>query len=96
MTTDLAERYGAPSPVRRRLALGALVLVVVALAGWLGWTALFHASPPVESQLVAYDIVDENRATAVLSVSVYRRCMFGTMPSNACFHSQWLPFFLLS
>jgi hypothetical protein len=40
------------------------------LAGWLTWTTLFHASPPVESQLAAYDIVDDNRATAVVSVSL--------------------------
>ena len=70
MTTDLAERYGAPSPVRRRLAVAAIGLVVVVLAGWLAWTTLFHATPAVESQLAAYDIVDDNRATALVSVSL--------------------------
>ncbi|MEJ7794950.1 MAG: DUF4307 domain-containing protein [Nocardioides sp.] len=70
MTTDLVERYGAPSPVRRRLVLVAIGLVVVVLAGWLVWTTLFHASPAVESQLAAYDIVDDNRATALVSVSL--------------------------
>ncbi|MGZ5399427.1 MAG: DUF4307 domain-containing protein [Nocardioides sp.] len=70
MTTDLAERYGAPSPIRRRLAVVGIGLVVVVLAGWLGWTMLFHASPAVESDLVAYDIVDDNRASAVVSVSL--------------------------
>ena len=70
MTTDLVERYGAPSPVRRSLVLVAIGLVVVVLAGWLVWTTLFHASPAVESQLAAYDIVDDNRATALVSVSL--------------------------
>jgi len=70
VTTDLAERYGAPSPVRRRLAVVGLGLVVVALAGWLGWTMLFHATPAVGSDIVAYDIVDDNRASAVVSVSL--------------------------
>ncbi len=70
MTTDLAERYGAPSPVRRRLVVAAIGLVVVVLAGWLVWSTLFHATPGVESQQAAYDIVDDNRATALVSVSL--------------------------
>ena len=70
MTTDLAERYGGPSAARRRLAVVALGLVVAALAGWLVWTTLFHASPAVASELVAYDVVDENRTTAVVTVSL--------------------------
>ena len=70
MTTDLAERYGAPSPVRRRLVVVATVLAVAALAGWLVWATLFHATPAVGSEMVGYDIVDENRATAVVSVSL--------------------------
>ena len=70
MTTDLAERYGAPSPVRRRAVMVGIGLVVVVLAGWLVWATLFHASPPVESELVAYDVVDDHRATAVVSVSL--------------------------
>ncbi len=70
MTTDLAERYGAVSPVRRRLVVAAIGLVVVVLAGWLVWATLFHATPAVESQLAAYDIVDDNRTTAVVSVSL--------------------------
>ena len=70
MTTDLAERYGAPSPVRRRLVVAAIGLAVVVLAGWLVWTTLFHATPQVESQLAAYDILDDNRATALVSVSL--------------------------
>ncbi len=70
MTTDLAERYGAPSPVRRRIVVAVTVLAVAALAGWLVWTTLFHATPAVGSEMVGYDIVDENRATAVVSVSL--------------------------
>ncbi|MGH3346534.1 MAG: DUF4307 domain-containing protein [Nocardioides sp.] len=68
--TDLAARYGTPSPVRRR----ALVLVVATIAaaclGWLAWTAWFHSSPAVESELASYDIVDDNRATTVLEVAL--------------------------
>ena len=70
MTTDLAERYGGPSPVRRRLGVVVIAFVVTVMAGWLVWTALFHATPPVDSDLVAYDVVDENRATAVVTVAL--------------------------
>ena len=70
MTTDLVERYGAPSPARRRVLVVVIAVAVAALAGWLVWTALFHATPPVDSDLLAYDVVDENRATAVVSVSL--------------------------
>jgi len=70
VTTDLAERYGASSPVRRRLGVVAIVLVVTVLAGWLVWTTAFHASPPVESELSAFDIADDNSATAVVSVAL--------------------------
>lgn len=70
MTTDLAGRYGAPSPVRRRVVVAAVVLTVALLTAWLVWTTLFHASPAVESELVAYEVVDENLATAVVGVSL--------------------------
>ena len=70
MTTDLTERYGATSPARRRVAVALIVLAVAVLAGWLVWTTLFHATPAVDAELVAYDVVEENRATAVVSVSL--------------------------
>ena len=66
----LADRYGAPSPVRRRLvivlsALGGLVFLV-----WLGWSALAQADPEVSSDLVTYTIDGENAATARVDVRV--------------------------
>jgi hypothetical protein len=68
--TDLADRYGVPSPVRRRLLVAAVVLVAAVFLGWLAWTALFHASPSVESELTSYDVVDDGSAAAVVSVSL--------------------------
>jgi hypothetical protein len=68
--TDLADRYGVPSPVRRRLLVVAVVLVAAVFLGWLAWTALFHASPSVESELTSYDVVDDGSAAAVVSVSL--------------------------
>jgi hypothetical protein len=68
--TDLADRYGVPSPVRRRLLVVAVVLVAAVFLGWLAWTAVFHASPSVESELTSYDVVDDGSAAAVVSVSL--------------------------
>jgi len=68
--TDLAARYGTPSPVRRRLLVLVLVTVAAVLLGWLAWAALFHTTPAVESGLASYEIVGENEATAVIDVSL--------------------------
>ncbi len=68
--TDLAARYGTPSPVRRRAVMLVVATVVAAFLGWLAWSAWFHSSPAVESELTTYDIVDDNRATAVLEVDL--------------------------
>jgi hypothetical protein len=68
--TDLADRYGVPSPVRRRLLVAAVVLVAAVFLGGLAWTALFHASPWVESELTSYEVVDDGSAAAVVSVSL--------------------------
>ena len=68
--TDLADRYGTPSPVRRRVVTLVLATVAAAFVGWLAWTAWFHSSPAVESELASFDIVDDNRATAVLEVDL--------------------------
>jgi hypothetical protein len=68
--TSLADRYGTPSPVRRRLLIAVVVVVAVAFLGWLAWVAWFHSTPAVQSKLLTYDVVDANRATAVVQVDV--------------------------
>jgi hypothetical protein len=64
----LTDRYGAPSPGRRRVLVGTVVAVVVASLGWLAWAAWFHATPPVRSELVTWAVVDDHEATATVSV----------------------------
>ncbi|KQW48920.1 hypothetical protein ASC77_09375 [Nocardioides sp. Root1257] len=66
--TDLADRYGAPAPWRRRTLVAACVVVVAAFLGWLGWTIWDQSTPHVRSDLVGFDIVDEHRATATIEV----------------------------
>ena len=68
--TDLADRYGAPSPARRRVLVGAVTVVAAVFLGWLAWTAVFHATPAVESELTSYDVVDDGSASAVVIVSL--------------------------
>ena len=64
----LAQRYGAPSPRRRRALIGACVVLVVVFLGWLAWSAFVHSTPEVDSELVTFDIVDDHTATALISV----------------------------
>jgi hypothetical protein len=66
--TDLADRYGAPAPWRRRSLVAGCVVVAAAFLGWLGWTIWDQATPEVRSDLVGYDVVDEHRSTATVEV----------------------------
>ena len=68
MTTDLTDRYGAPSRLRRPAWIAlATVLAVVGL-GWLGWTMWFHTNPEVTSDLVTYDVTSDHEVAARLDV----------------------------
>lgn len=64
----LTERYGSPSPLRRRLVVVGSVLLAAVFLAWLAWTAISHAEPEVESAMITYDIVDEHTATARVDV----------------------------
>ncbi len=66
--TDLADRYGAPSPQRRAVLLSVSVVVVAAFLGWLGWTIWDQSTPDVRPELVGYDVVDEHLSTATVEV----------------------------
>jgi len=64
----LSGRYGAPAPWRRRALVVGCVVVALAFGVWLGWSALSHSSPDVESELIGFDTVDEHSSTAVVEV----------------------------
>ena len=70
MTTDLSERYGAPSTTRRRTALVAAGVVVLAFGGWLVWTLLFHATPAVSSEIGGWEVVDDGEVSVTVSVAL--------------------------
>lgn len=72
MTTNealLRERYGR-RPRRRAWVPFAVVTAVVGL-GWLAWTAIFHSTPDVRSDIVTWSTGDGRTADA--RVSIQRR-----------------------
>lgn len=69
-TTDLAQRYGAPTAMRRRTVTAVAVLVAVAFLGWLAWTTWAHATPVVTSELETFAIDGDDAATAVLVITL--------------------------
>ena len=68
MTTDLADRYGAPSRWRRPATIGIAVALAVVCLGWLGWTVWFHSTPAVTSSLVTFDVVSDHETRVRLDV----------------------------
>jgi hypothetical protein len=70
VTTDLTDRYGAPSRWQRPVTTGlAVVLAVVGLT-WLGWTAWFHGTPAATSELVTYDVTSDHEMSVRLDVQL--------------------------
>ncbi|CAI9407550.1 hypothetical protein HIDPHFAB_04805 [Nocardioides sp. T2.26MG-1] len=69
-TTDLADRYGAPAPWRRKALLVASVALAAAFLGWLGWTVWAQSTPEVESAMIGYDLVGEHEATATVHIDL--------------------------
>jgi hypothetical protein len=67
-STDLDDRYGAPSAWRTRALLGVVVVVVAAFLGWLGWTIWSQSTPQVTSDLLGWHVTDEHAATATVQV----------------------------
>ena len=70
MTTDLADRSGAPARWRRPAVVAlAVVLAVVGLT-WLGWTAWFHGSPDVRSEVVTFEVTGDHQVETRVDVQL--------------------------
>ena len=67
---DLADRYGTTSPVRRRVLVGALAVLVAGSLAWLAWAVWFHATPTVQSELVTWTVVDDHEVGASVDVEL--------------------------
>ena len=70
VTTDLTDRYGAPSRWARPVTM--VVAAVLAVAGltWLAWAAWFHGTPEVTSNVVTYDVVSDHQIDARVDVDL--------------------------
>jgi hypothetical protein len=66
----LAERYGRHDPGRRRLVVAASGIVGVLALGWLAWVVWFASTPEVQSGLRTFEVVDAQRATAEVTVTL--------------------------
>ena len=69
-STDLADRYGAPSAGRRWALMVVVVVVVAAFLGWLGWTIWSQSTPEVTSDLVGWQVEDAHTVTATIDVDL--------------------------
>ena len=65
---SLPQRYGAPPRWRRYLLVGLVVVVVGAFAAVWTWITLAQSDPPVSSELITSEIIDDHTATAVIRV----------------------------
>lgn len=64
----LVERYGAPRPWVRPLAVGLTALLVLVAGGWLLWAALYHSSPAVSARLRAFEVLGDGVVSATIDV----------------------------
>ncbi|RNL80890.1 DUF4307 domain-containing protein [Nocardioides marmorisolisilvae] len=61
MSDLLAERYGKPSPRRRAVIVGATTLLAIVFLTWLGWVAIFHGDPAIDSQVSSFNPVSAHQ-----------------------------------
>lgn len=65
---DLGQRYGRPSPSRRRAIIAVSGIVGVIGLGWVLWAAYIQSTPQVQSTLRTFDVVDSHTVEATVSV----------------------------
>jgi hypothetical protein len=68
VTTDLADRYGAPTRWQRPATIGLAVALAVISLTWLAWTAWFHGTPEVRSEVVSFEVTGDHDVAARLDV----------------------------
>lgn len=68
VTTDLVDRYGAPARWQRPVIIGVATLLAVVGLGWLAWTAWFHSTPEVSSEVITYEVTSDHEIRARVDV----------------------------
>lgn len=85
---SLAQRYGAPSRLRRGLVIGLAALIIMPGVAWLAWATLSHANPAVASQVVAHEIVDDHTATVTALIEYDDGPVPATCTARAIAHDK--------
>lgn len=70
VTIELENRYGAPPQWRRPMTVGLTGLMGVIAMSWLIWTAAFHSTPDVSSELIAFDVTSDDETVATMQVKL--------------------------
>ena len=66
----LAERYGTPRRGRRVALLSGVAVVVAAWGAWGAWRTYVHASPDIASELISFDVVDDQTVQVVVQLEL--------------------------
>ncbi len=65
---NLAERYGAPDPGRRKVVVALAVVVAAAGLSWLAWVMLVQGRPLAQSDLVSFEPTGQHAVDARFTV----------------------------
>jgi hypothetical protein len=65
-----ADRYGTPSPGRRKAGIVLIGLIVGSALAWVAWAAWFHSRPVVTSDLLSFEVLSDHEATATVKVGM--------------------------
>lgn len=68
MSVRPVERYGAPRPWTRLVAVAVAAVLALAGGGWLLWAALYHSRPSVAAQLRGFEVVGPGVVAATIDV----------------------------
>jgi hypothetical protein len=67
---DLEQRYGRPSPSRRRTVIAISGVVGVVALAWVVWAAWVQSTPQVQSSLRTFSVPDDHSVKASVAVQL--------------------------